>query len=225
MGLFVGRAGTSGQREGFMVGSAGQSRSCHEGVTDLDRGPRRRWPGDEQAKSDVGCSFASCRRSTTGCGLFHYRRSRWSDPGTGGGPADAPVLHGAPRLACPAAREADHGRARDAVGVAGRPSGKNMTFHGSRFPTVMVGEAHGGCDAHEQRVNAVLGLPEIAARISRRCASLLFRSIQARTRSTVTSRGETPRRSRAGGATLGPILTFAYLAANEADREPLKLTN
>ncbi len=29
----------------------------------------------------------------------------------------------------------------------------------------------------------------------------------------------------AGGATLGPILTFAYLAANEADREPLKLTN
>ena len=29
----------------------------------------------------------------------------------------------------------------------------------------------------------------------------------------------------AGGATLGPILAFAYLAANEADREPAKLTN
>ena len=29
----------------------------------------------------------------------------------------------------------------------------------------------------------------------------------------------------AGGATLGPILAFAYLAANEADREPPKLTN
>jgi len=29
----------------------------------------------------------------------------------------------------------------------------------------------------------------------------------------------------AGGATLGPILAFAYLAANEADGEPAKLTN
>ena len=29
----------------------------------------------------------------------------------------------------------------------------------------------------------------------------------------------------AGGATLGPILAFAYLAANQADQEPKRLTN
>ena len=29
----------------------------------------------------------------------------------------------------------------------------------------------------------------------------------------------------AGGATLGPILAFAYLAAEQANKEPLKLAN
>ena len=29
----------------------------------------------------------------------------------------------------------------------------------------------------------------------------------------------------AGGATLGPILAFAYLAAHQADKEPRRLTN